>query len=352
LVETDVVELEEDVAAERTAGEDQPLEEVIPCGKEPCGVLCCPPPSNCPPPCCRYYSVATKRTSFFGDYLYLRAHNVDMAYAETRNGLNPATSVSVGGVGVVEPQFRSGFRVGGAYALDACSSIVTTFSWWETSAGNSIGTNAPDAISSLVTYPTTASAAANSLVGSGTYGIRFRTADAEYRRLLWGTPNSALNYSVGARYAHLGQNFSANEPITPGTTYVDSRITYDGGGPRFGLDGERRVRNGFMIYGRTGASFLAGSFRSSYNQYNTFFLNQAHVNWSDERIVPILEAELGAGWATFDGRMRISGGYYVGSWFNTVATQGWIQAVQTNNFTNASQSIVFDGLVSRFEYCF
>ena len=247
-----------------------------------------------------------------------------MAYAEPRDGLNPTTSTPVGTVGVAAPQFRSGFRVGGAYAIDACSSIVTTFTWWETNAGNSIGTTVPDSVHSLVTYPTTASAAANSLASSATYGIRFRTADAEYRRLLWGTPNAAINYSAGLRYAHLGQNFSSAEAITPGTTFVDSRITYDGGGPRFGMDGERRVRNGFMIYGRTGASFLAGTFRASYNQYNTFFLNQANVAWKDQRIVPILEAELGAGWASCNGRIRITGGYYIGSWFNTVATPTWI----------------------------
>jgi hypothetical protein len=284
--------------------------------------------------------------------LYLRAHNVDMAYAEPRNGLNPATATPTGAVGVVAPQFRSGFRVGGAYALNPCSSIVTTFSWFETNGANTIGTVVPDSIHSLTTYPTTASASANSLLASGTYGIRFRTVDTEYRRLIWGSQNAAINWSAGARYGHLGQNFSATELITPGTTFVDSRITFDGAGPRFGLDGERRVHNGFMIYGRTGASFLAGSFRSSYNQYNTFFLNQANVTWKDQRIVPILEAELGAGWASCNGRIRITGGYYVGSWFNTVATPLWIAGAQNSNFTNVSQSIVFDGLVTRLEYCF
>src|SRR6202161_813312 len=107
-----------------------------------------------------------------------------------------------------------------------------------------------------------------------------------------------------------------------------------------------------MISGRTGAISLAGWFRAAYNQYNTFFLNQANVVWKDQRIVPILEAELGAGWASCNGRVRITGGYYIGSWFNTVATPLWIVGAQTNNFTNVSQSIVFDGLVTRFEYCF
>jgi hypothetical protein len=258
--------------------------------------------------------------------------------------------VPIGTVDTLNPQYSSGFRVGGALAIDPCSSFVTTFSWWQSETTGSAAVNVPDSLRSLTFYPGTASAAANSLAANAGYGIRFRMADFDYRRLILGNSNRSINWFAGLRYAHLGQNFSANELITPGTTNTTSNINFDGAGLRVGADGARRAWNsGFMIYGRTSANFVAGSFRANYAQTNTFIGPEAASGWKDQRIVSILEAELGAGWVSRSGNIRITGGYFMASWFNTLTQPVWLQSARTDNFTNMGSTLTFDGFTGRVE---
>ena len=68
------------------------------------------------------------------------------------------------------------------------------------------------------------------------------------------------------------------------------------------------------------------------------------------RTVPILEYEVGSGWQSANGRVRLTAGYYFGVWFNTVSTGNFIQSVQANNYNsqiNNSSAITFDGLTTR-----
>jgi len=68
--------------------------------------------------------------------------------------------------------------------------------------------------------------------------------------------------------------------------------------------------------------------------------------------VSILDLELGIGWSTPGGRLRMTGGYMVNSWFNTVTTADFIGAVQRNDFTDLDDTLTFDGLVVRAEFCY
>jgi hypothetical protein len=99
---------------------------------------------------------------------------------------------------------------------------------------------------------------------------------------------------------------------------------------------------------------LAGHFSGSYSQHNIFAGNQASTQISEDRLVPQLEFELGVGWVSPKGRVRVSAGYYVGTWFNTITIPGLIQGVQNNNFTtnsnNFRDTLTFDGLVGHVEF--
>jgi hypothetical protein len=307
----------------------------------------------CPAPCCVPCIPCYPKFGFFGDYLLLRARNGDVAYAQPRSGLG-ANAVPVGPVGQVNPTYQSGFRIGGQLFCDPYSAIVTTFAWWESQNSSTLMTDVPNSIHSLVQYPNTASARSTSLFSDGALGIRFRTADVVYRRYFYGNAyGNNLNFQAGLRYGHLGQNFDSDQQIVPGITNTNSRIKFDGAGLNFGLNGQQRCWNsGFMVYGSTGASFLAGSWRAQYQQNNTFLLREAATQWKDDRIVPILEAELGIGWISRTGNIRLTSGYYMATWFNAVTTGQWINGVQNNNFTNIGGSIAFDGLASRLQFLF
>ncbi len=290
------------------------------------------------------------RSGLFGEFLYLQPRGANVAYAQPRDGLDPSVAVPVGPTAVVSPGYHAGYRVGGALAIDECTSIVAAFTSYNNSANDQVGADLPFSLHSLTTYPTTLSAASNSLQAAAQYSTNFRFADVDYRALLRGGPRWAINYRVGARYAHLEQDFFANQPISPGTTSVATNINFDGAGPRVGLDLERygRCRNLF-VYTKGFANFLVGSASASYLQTNTFALTQANTTWKDDRIVSILEYEAGLGWTSPRGHLRLSAGYYVAAWFNTVTTPDWIAGVQSTNFQAVSDTLTFDGLVTRAE---
>ena len=74
------------------------------------------------------------------------------------------------------------------------------------------------------------------------------------------------------------------------------------------------------------------------------------MTYNDDRIVSILELELGMGWQNCCGNFRVTAGYYIGSWFNTLTTAGFIEGVQNNNFVDVDETLSFDGLALRAEY--
>lgn len=306
--------------------------------------------TNCCTDCCEPFWA--HRSGFFGEYLVLRPRGADVAYALPRNGVDPATAVPFGGVATANPSYSpSGFRVGAIYALDRCSSFQGAYTYFNSQTNGSVFANPPLSIHSLVTDPHTFTAASDSLAALSRYRVGFQLGDFDYRRLIAAGQNWALNYSVGARYAHLTQQFRELQPIGPGATSVGTNVNFDGVGSRVGLMGERKAFNrGFLFYGKTFADILVGNFRSDYQQINNFTQTQVWSSWKDFRPVPILEYELGVGWQNKTGRFRVSGGYYFAAWFNTVSSSNYIQAVQTNNYVNVGNAITFDGVVGRLQY--
>ena len=97
------------------------------------------------------------------------------------------------------------------------------------------------------------------------------------------------------------------------------------------------------------ASFLVGTYQSTYVQTNNFAPVQAQTSWEDDRITPILEYELGLGWQSRGGHVRLSAGYYMAAWTNVVTTPAWIDAVQRDDFTDVDDTITFDGLTARVQ---
>lgn len=321
--------------------------ELTGCG-DTCDNSCCEQ-DCCPERCCAVY--CGHKSGVFADFLLLQPRGIDMPYAIPQNGIDPAVAVPVGPVGVADPDYEPGFRVGGNVALSSCTSIGAMFSYLDTQTNGSISINQPNVIHSLVTHPNTASAAANTQLSEASYDIDFRIADVYYKALWSGGAYHEINWLVGARYAHLDQDFNERHSINAGVTTTTTDIDFDGAGPRFGLEGERRCRtNGFLVYGNAYASFLAGNFGADYLQSNTFALTQATTAFSDDRVVSILEYELGIGWISCNGCVRVKAGYYMAAWYNTLTTGKWVDAVQGNNYVDQHDTVTFDGLVTRLEF--
>ncbi len=295
------------------------------------------------------------RFSVFGEILYWTVHGVDVPFAQAFDGVDPFNSVPRGPVGVVNSDFRIGYRGGAGVAINENSWLVGTLTYFHETANGSVA--APDTfvLHNLLAFPNTQNSATDSLKASASTTTELRTADLDYKCAFINNDHLLLSWLAGARYGHLGQKLEADYLIT-GTTTVTSAITFNGGGPRVGLDGEYKVLGGFYGYGKGVLSLLAGRFQGSYNETNVFTGLVGTTALSENRLVPILELELGAGWQSRNGRVRISGGYYVGNWFNAMTIPSLANSIQRNDFTsngnNLHDSVIFDGFVGRVEIRF
>lgn len=291
------------------------------------------------------------RTGIFGEFLYLHPRDADIQYAAPVDGFG-TNAVPIGQVGVADPDYQPGFRVGGSWALTPRSSLHAAFSHFESQTNDERALPGGDGFLRAETvHPNTENVASDSLSASAAYDIDFDLVDVTYKRLIWGNPCSRLDYVVGLRYGRLEQDFGARYAVN-GETTVDTEIDFDGLGPRLGLEGERLLGRGFLVYGQTFANFLAGEFQADYRQENIFTGTQAVTGFEDDRIVSLLELELGVGWQSPCGRFRWTAGYYIGSWFNAMTTPGFVDAVQANDLNDVEDTLTFDGLTTRVEYRF
>lgn len=324
---------------------------LMPIEDKACGnvAACCPP-------------FWAHRTGVFGEFLLLRPRDAEVAFAVPINGPivpPPVNPVQVGPVMLVDPDYSAGFRIGGSWAWDECTSLVATYTFFESHTSNAIEVDAPVVLRSLVTHPGTLNANADYLSGAADLNIDFQTVDLDYRSIWWVGDCSVVNWSIGARYANLTQDFDAQFSDAGVLDEVVTAVDFDGGGFRLGLDGERHHRSrGLLLYGRTAISLIAGEFRGSYFQGSEGFDPEiVDTAWKAGRVVPIFDLELGAGWQSPCGRFRATAGYTFSMWFNTLTTDSWIRSVHQNNFVGQADAIsydtlTFDGFTARAEYRF
>jgi hypothetical protein len=293
--------------------------------------------------------------SVFGEFLYWNVHGVDVPFAQPFDGIDPRNSVPRGGVAVASPRFTPGVRGGFAVGVTEDSWVVGTVTYVRVGASAGVTALGGTVLHNYLVFPNTVNAAPDSLTSSTDYHITLVTADADYKCAIVNNEHLLLNWLAGARYGHITQSLINTSRIN-GTTTIDSRVNLDAAGPRAGLEGEYRIACGVYGYGHGVVDLLFGRFNSAISERNAFggLIGQSGVD--ENRIVPTLEFELGVGWKTQDGRIRVSAGYYVGCWFNVLTLPSLSQGIQNTNFTtngnNFRDSLIFDGFVGRFEFRF
>ena len=320
----------------------------VPCDAcDDCGLMDC----GCDP----YWR---HRSYVFGQYLYFLPADADLSYAIQQNGVGGTGTVPYGQVGVLQPNFSSGFRTGFGVAVGCNATIAASYSNFRnhTTSQLTAPSGVGGTVNSLVLYPGTINAGSTNQLTTAGYDINYQLADIEYRRLIYGDDWHVFNYALGARYGKLSQQFSQvdNFASPTGVVQTASNINYEGVGFRAGLDGNRRLGNSLLaVYGKTSINVLFGQVHSNYTQYDaTTATLQAQSIWRDRRTVPILDYEVGMQWTSRNGHWRASTGYYAAFWFNAVSTGEFIRAVQNSNFVNLGETLSFNGLVSRVEYRF
>src|SRR5262245_10201302 len=290
------------------------------------------------------------RSGAFVDFLYLRPGNIDIIYAVEQTGTLPTDS-QTGPTGRVGFDAAPGYRVGLTHCLTDCSSIQDSYTWFQDDTQSSITSTPPNVLIFQQGLPSIPNVGSSSIQASSRYNIRFQQADIDYRGLLYGTCNSSLNYFAGLRYANLKQDCHAEEDIgvPVGLAQVNTHISFDGFGIGMGHDGMRRAPNsGWLVYGRSSASFVSGEFKATYREVSQFGPNSVvGNNLVDFRVISILQTELGMGWQSACGRVRVTAGYQVPGSFNSLTTGSYILGVQRREFNDLNETITFDGLVLR-----
>jgi hypothetical protein len=299
--------------------------------------------------CCRWYN----HIGLFGDFLYLAPRGLDVPFARlSNNGCGPGSTIT-GGPGVTQSNYSPGYRVGAAFGIDDCSCIMATFTRLESHSNASLVAGPLDVIQGLVTAPSqscSAAIGANGSAANAHFNVDLRLVDLDYKHVLLARNGYSFDWYAGVRYADLKQDLDVTIPALQ-ATQVTTKVDFEGVGPRLGLEGEKIGCRGFLVYGHVGADFLAGNFRSHYLQTNNFIGTVQQADLDDDRIVTVLELELGVGWQSQNGHFRVQVGYLIDGWFNTVNTADFINAVNNNNFAsthcNLNDSLSFDGLVVR-----
>ena len=291
------------------------------------------------------------RHGFYGDYLYLRPRNAEVAYALPIDG---GDEVPVGPVAVVDQEYEHGFRVGGVIRLTDGASIRGQYSYLRGHAFDSATIAPPNVLRSLVTHPNVANAATDTLEAYAQQDVNFDLVDIDYRGLILGCESCTdcrcavvVNGIIGGRYAFLEQQFHSNYQVI-GTRAVDTNVEFQGGGIRLGVEAEHHATlNGFYVYGSGITNLMMGEFTADYRQVHSNNGQEAFTSWKAGRIVPTIDLELGLGWVGPRRRLKFSGGYLVSTWFNVVKTDDFINAVQNSDYEGLSGILTFDGLVAR-----
>jgi len=322
------------------------------------------PPSGCPPvqPVVPVVVDLGPRWRIFGEFLYLRAGDAAMtAYAVPVDG--PIGGLPFGPLATIDPDREPGYRAGVGWYTSKISEWSGTYTWFESSTTDAVSVDLPVGLRALVVHPGTPAAGVDYMTAYATSDLKMELIDLEYRRICADCWYRAA-WVLGGRYAKLDQDFSAQFigfGINPTREDVVTNIDFNGAGIRIGLEGEfPSQRNGFLVYAKGYSSFLAGEFKSSFRQTNdppdvlAVFPPVVVVTTSrkDERIVPILDLEVGVGWRSPGERWRFSAGYLFSAWFNVISNEEFIRAVHAGQVSGVDDTLTFDGLVARAELRF
>ena len=320
------------------------------CGPVACGPVTCAP-ETCAPVCTPWWA---HRSGGFGEALYLSAGSSDLIYAIEQTG--PVANASpTGPVGISNIGEHLGYRFGFSLASSDCTSMNASYTRWDGATTSVLDATGTNVLNSTVTHPSVDTTGAASLQAVARQSAGFQFADISLRRIYKANNVGVLNWNAGLRYGNLEQGLSANQTISvaTGLTNVTTDIDFDGLGILGGLDGERfSTDTGLLVYGRAMGSLLGGNWKADYRQTNQFGGGVIANHYEDFRISPVIDTELGVGWQSCNGRLRVTTGYLFSTWFNAVTTRDYIQSVRTANLLNLDDNLTFSGLTLRTDLRF
>jgi hypothetical protein len=288
----------------------------------------------------------------FGEFLFLRARDAEVAYAVPFNGpITGGAPIQVGPVGVGDMDFQSGIRAGIDFILQDCTKLSGAYTMFESSTTHQVLSQAPLAVQAIVGHPGTNSAGVVFLQADAQYDISFDLIDADLHHAVTYCEDYRLAYVVGIRLAQQEQEFQANFAGNS-TMTVETDIDFYGAGLRGGLEWDRYFGSQWRFYLKGYGNLVPGEFRADYDQRQSFDGRVIDTGWKSGRLVTMWDLELGAGWTSACGTCTLDLGYVFSAWTNVVQTDEWIRAVHANSFIDMDDTMTFDGVVGRLTVTF
>jgi hypothetical protein len=288
----------------------------------------------------------------YGDFLYLRARDAEVAYAVAIDGpiTAPPTDfpIQVSPVGVLDTDFQPSFRVGCRYILDPCNAMGAEYTFFEANTQHAVGTQFPDVVRSLVSHPGTQTAAQDFLTASGEYHLSHDILDGNYYSSLSRAPDYQLTAVYGIRAMQHEQRLQVDFAGS-GTETVTTDIDFYGAGLRAGLEYDKFISCQWLVYAKGFGNLVPGEFSADYDQSQSYDSVVVDTGWKAGRLVTIWDLELGLSWLSKCGNYRLNAGYMFSAWTNMVQTDEWIAAVQQNSFIDMDSTMSYDGFVARME---
>lgn len=284
-----------------------------------------------------------RATHFFtrAEYLLLtpRRGALDFAVLGPNQG-NPA----VGSVGSLDWKANSGIRVGGGIRLSPEGwELGATYTYFHTSADGTLAAPPGGSLIATRTNPDDVNAVNSAVAGSS---FNYQLLDLDVGRRFQTSSSFSGYLGGGGRVASIDQSFNAfYNGQTAARAAVSNPINFNGGGLRFGGEGQWNMLGGFGVFGRAFGSMLVGNNQTSQTETNNAGATLVTA-LSDQfrKVIPVAELGLGLSWQGQNVRARL--GYEIANWFNLVDTPDF----SNGKYSRRASDLSLDGLSIMFEW--
>jgi hypothetical protein len=315
--------------------------------------------------CCGLGAGQGSRWFFTADYLYVRASFSEaIAYVE-QNTDDPANSFDT--FHELNFQHESSYRVGGGYKLGCCDEEVR---FMFTRLNSYANAEAP--VGSFVAYETTSPDGPTFIDAD----VDAKSFDLDYRKTipLGGAqccecgdscdpcgcgdtccpppcPAWDITWSGGLRFADVNWNrhyLAVDDDVEP-FRETRSTLSFDGGGPRFGLQGRRYfgTKQWCSVFLKGDISLLLGQMHQQVQRVDEADLVTTQTA-QGRRIIPVTEIEAGLS-AQLTNRSMLSAGYLFSAWHDLGFRDEFNFATQLESSYDDANILGFDGLFVRVE---
>lgn len=284
------------------------------------------------------------RWAISGQWMYLQPRGTEIVYAID----NAACFGSpLGRAEQIDWDYESGYKVGiGKYFGDGSHGLFVNYSHFEANeADDATRATGPGTIRPLLTFAIPATCdGVSSTSARADASINFDRVEIDYKQF-FSNECWKFDWLVGLAYGQLNQDVSAqyeNDIV---------RVASDafGWGARVGAGAEYGSGN-VRGYGHADFTLLASNVDARFQQVNVLDGEVVHYSQDLDRIIPVLDLELGIA-VDLTRHLSLRTGYVYSMWFNVITVPDWVAAVQAGDITGSVEdTVTFDGVFARLEF--